>query len=321
LAEPQTPSATSLSELPLGRLRFVRLIILATAAVWVTLIAVDLGDNLAGLAILALLVPLPCYLAFGLLWRDDHRSRLLAGLSLSRVIGFLHAPLFFLMALDDLFGAGSVRYAIDVLLFALFGLQLSLIWLTWSMLMRLRQVPQGDVRPGGERFLKVLGVSILALYGLSYLMTPLANHSHALPRRESAAIGELRTLSSAQAAYSNSNEGFFGSLECLKRPADCIPDSTKAGPVFLHEAFPETSRGYSFTFRIGRTLTPAEIQKTRIAPGSFSTWAFYAVPETPGRSGVRSFCIDQSGVLFQTTDGSLPDTSQPVCPSSMTILR
>lgn len=76
-----------------------------------------------------------------------------------------------------------------------------------------------------------------------------------------------------------------------------------------------------FTFRPGRTFQAEGMQKTKIAPGSYSNWAYYAVPESPGRSGFRSFCIDESSVLRQTTDGSLPDTSRPVCPLTMTILR
>ena len=52
---------------------------------------------------------------------------------------------------------------------------------------------------------------------------------------ESAAIGDCRTVISAQHAYASANGGFFDSLECLAFPTSCIPNYPVNAPQFLDE--------------------------------------------------------------------------------------
>jgi hypothetical protein len=319
MTEPQGPVNANQAEAPPGSLRLLRFIILVTAAAVIAPIA-DVGDALVTL-FLVLIAPLPFYLAFGLLWRDDQRPRLLAGLALARAIGLTHAPFFIFMAYEDLFVSWPTHPVLVALLAILFALQVILIWLSWSLFARLRRLPQGETKPGRERFFKVLGQSILAVYVIAFVLSPLGFGDHALSRGESAVISDLRYFSSTQVAYASANGGFFGTPECLATPSRCIPDYPATAPVFLYaDSVRARSHGYVFTLRTGRIPTAEDLQNAKAAPGSFSNWAYYAVPEAPGRSGFRSFCIDQDGVLRHTTDGSIPDTSQSVCPASMTVI-
>src|SRR5947209_10267495 len=48
---------------------------------------------------------------------------------------------------------------------------------------------------------------------------------------ESAAIGDIRTVSSAEAAYQSAASGLYGTLGCLSAPGPCI--TGYVGPTFL----------------------------------------------------------------------------------------
>src|SRR5687768_18592341 len=66
---------------------------------------------------------------------------------------------------------------------------------------------------------------------------------------ESAAIGDIRSVISAEAAYASATSGFYGELTCLSLPGPCI--SNYAGPSFLDSAIGVSSlmhkSGYSRT--------------------------------------------------------------------------
>src|SRR6266545_1209512 len=52
---------------------------------------------------------------------------------------------------------------------------------------------------------------------------------------ESATIGDIRTVVSAEAAFQSSNSGFYGVLTCLNIPSNgsCISGYNAAAPTFL----------------------------------------------------------------------------------------
>jgi type IV pilus assembly protein PilA len=110
---------------------------------------------------------------------------------------------------------------------------------------------------------------------------------------ESATIGDLRSIVSAQAAYQASNRGFYESKPgCLATPASCIPGYT--GPPFLDLAtFAEQKSGYRRQMRTGST--PGEA--TDASPTSTNSFAVEALPVTPNTTGVRGFCVDHTGVV------------------------
>src|SRR5262245_12033582 len=68
---------------------------------------------------------------------------------------------------------------------------------------------------------------------------------------ESSAIGDIRTVISAEAAYQSANGGYYDTLECMGTPSTCIP--SYSGPTFLDAqlASGADKSGYKRTFHPG----------------------------------------------------------------------
>jgi hypothetical protein len=126
---------------------------------------------------------------------------------------------------------------------------------------------------------------------------------------EANAIGNLRTMISAQVAYSSANRGFFDSPDCLIKPSSCIPGYPADGMAFLLSLIGPVHAGYTFTFHPG---APAP-RSPDTSPSSMRTFAFVAVPLQFGETGRRSFCADDTGRICVTEDGSAPPVSHGRC--------
>ena len=118
---------------------------------------------------------------------------------------------------------------------------------------------------------------------------------------ESAAIGDVRAVLAAEAAYQRANGGLFeGRLECLVRTADgCAAGAGRLLDAAL--AQPGPRHGY-----VGRLeAAPA----ASAAPGGSATsagaFAYVARPLTPGVTGVRSFCGDSTGLVCHSPAGDI----------------
>ena len=130
---------------------------------------------------------------------------------------------------------------------------------------------------------------------------------------ESATIGDIRTVISAQAAFQSANGGWYGgSLSCLNNPqggAACIPNYPAGAPTFIDTAVAggQPKSGYSRTFRAGATPVPIATNVT--GTNSVSSYAYLASPVSNGQTGVRGFGGDASGVLCFNSTGVAPATT------------
>jgi len=120
---------------------------------------------------------------------------------------------------------------------------------------------------------------------------------------ESATIGDIRTVISAQAAYQSANAGWYDSeLTCLATAGpSCIPNYPTNAPTFLDSniAALQAKSGYNRSFEGGPPPTPT----TDLASGSqVSSYAYVATPVNQGQTGVRGFGGDSSGVLCFVPD-------------------
>ena len=117
---------------------------------------------------------------------------------------------------------------------------------------------------------------------------------------EASAIGNVRTVISAQAAYQTVNQGFYdGRWECLSGPQTCIPDYT--GPTFIDAALFAGSRsGYVHELQGGARSAAAR----GISPSSTDAFAVIAYPVAAGKTGVRAFCGDATGRVCAVSNGS-----------------
>jgi type II secretory pathway pseudopilin PulG len=118
---------------------------------------------------------------------------------------------------------------------------------------------------------------------------------------ESAAIGAMRSIVSAQASYSSFNNGFAGSLEAL---AMKCPGMTQP---FISEALNRngvTRSGYIFNVTPGSGSVAGKLDCNGTATHS----VFYAsaVPEVLYDSGSRAFAANTTAAIWQNTAGTAP---------------
>jgi hypothetical protein len=109
--------------------------------------------------------------------------------------------------------------------------------------------------------------------------------------REAIAVGNLRRISDLQNSYSAAHpeKGFTCQLPLLKSTAPS-PDAYDPERFLVADSY----SGYRFK------LDGCDPN----AGGMVSHYRVTAVPVEPGKSGVRAFCMDQSGVLWYDNDGS-----------------
>jgi type IV pilus assembly protein PilA len=132
---------------------------------------------------------------------------------------------------------------------------------------------------------------------------------------ESGAIGDSRTVSSAEVAYSSSNGGAFGTLACLATPTACnfAPGTTSF--VDSQIASLQTKQGYN------RAFFPGAASVGVPDPG-ISTFVYAATPTVTAQTGNRGFAIDHSGLICFTVLGGLPaTTSGPALDQACTPLK
>jgi len=125
---------------------------------------------------------------------------------------------------------------------------------------------------------------------------------------ESATIGDIRTVISAQAAFQSANGGWYtGAITCLSAPATdkaaCIPNYPTGSPTFLDSAVTSlmAKSGYNRSFEPGNTVA---INSAVSGTASVANYAYGAIPVTAGQTGVRGFAGDASGVLCFNPDGA-----------------
>ena len=132
---------------------------------------------------------------------------------------------------------------------------------------------------------------------------------------EAAAIGDVRTVISAQAAYQASHPAnlYAGRAECLTEPVRCIPGYD--GPSFVDAALFQPARSGYRRELVGNG-----------AEAGVGAFAFIALPFQEGRTGIRSFCGDATGIVCATTAGAKQSLLEPTdggvkCSSACTPLH
>jgi hypothetical protein len=128
---------------------------------------------------------------------------------------------------------------------------------------------------------------------------------------DAATVANIRTLISAEIAYS-SNNGGFGSLECLSNPKSCVPDDP--GQPYLTKGLLSGERsGYTYEFVPG----PETSLPGRAAGSNLKSFAVVATPANEA-AGSRIFCGDSTGSVCilpddaEATGGACPASCEPM---------
>jgi len=136
----------------------------------------------------------------------------------------------------------------------------------------------GAAGGAGSMLMVVVIIGIIAAIAIPSLLRARVSAN------ESAAIGDIRTVLSAQAVYHDASGGAYGSMECLVAPASCI-SGYNGGPMLDALTAKPVKSGYE--------------RRLSLDPESQS-FTFVAVPVVPNRTGIRSFCGDATGLICWT---------------------
>jgi hypothetical protein len=125
-----------------------------------------------------------------------------------------------------------------------------------------------------------------------------------------AALGDVRTVMSAEAAYTTVNGGCYDSLACLGDPQGCISSYPACAPTFVDSAIASgrVKQGYLRTFTPGASACGGGLSKS-----STRTFAYVVAPSVPGKTGTCSFCGDSTGVICYRADGRPPSAAGGLC--------
>jgi type IV pilus assembly protein PilA len=115
---------------------------------------------------------------------------------------------------------------------------------------------------------------------------------------EASAIGDTRTVISAEAAYHSASSGYYGTLTCLATPSGCLPSYN--GPSFLDSVIGAPGVVQKQGYQRSWTQTP----DTGGPTGSVESYCYQSMPIQPGKTGVRGFGGDSSGSVVESNAGA-----------------
>ena len=156
----------------------------------------------------------------------------------------------------------------------------------------------------------VSGLICVALLGASL---ELLRHVGRPSTSEPQAIGDSRTVISAQQTYASVNGGHFeGRFECLSEPQLCMPEYPEQAPHFLGTDFTRlgTKSGYVRSFHPGPA--PREASPEVVSGSSVVAFAYLSVPSSE-LTGKRAFCADSTGMICFTPADREPSVVDGLC--------
>jgi hypothetical protein len=127
---------------------------------------------------------------------------------------------------------------------------------------------------------------------------------------------DAQAVLSAQQQYAGANGGFFDSdTACLVSPARCIPGYPQDGESFLKAELAGSGPrgGYVSKLYTAGDLAPEVAAAAGVSPTSVAEVAYVALPEKPGKTGVRALCGDIDMMCY-ADDGHLPPIVGGRCP-------
>jgi hypothetical protein len=143
---------------------------------------------------------------------------------------------------------------------------------------------------GRKLWVKLL-IVFIALFAILMVLSPSFHDKYfGVAKNESAAVGSLRKLNTLESQYAaaHPNKGFACELPLLR-----LSEKTD-GYDPIAALLAGGWSGYRF----------AIVGCAPDANGIVTHYGVTAVPTSPGRTGIRAFCTDQSGQLFYDNEAS-----------------
>jgi prepilin-type N-terminal cleavage/methylation domain-containing protein len=123
---------------------------------------------------------------------------------------------------------------------------------------------------------------------------------------ESATIGDVRTLVSAEAAYHRSSGGNYGTLVCLLAPTQpgCASFGSTRAPTFIDSQIAALTGKSGYT----RSFDQSAVRPGGPA-GALTCYVYEALPMGIGTTGVRGFATDCDGTICVSSTGVTQPTA------------
>jgi type IV pilus assembly protein PilA len=131
---------------------------------------------------------------------------------------------------------------------------------------------------------------------------------------ESAAVGTLRTWTTAAVTYESTYQNGFPATQATfgGTPTTASCQTANLLDNTLAVAPPAQKSGYSFVYTMGNALANANTASGCTAAGG-ATFAIGATPLVVNQTGNRSFCTDESGAIHVDPTGGAAPTTDTAC--------
>ncbi len=116
---------------------------------------------------------------------------------------------------------------------------------------------------------------------------------------ETAAVGDVRAVISAEHTYAASNSANYGNISCLGTPTACGFGAGTLPFIDSGIANQGAKAGYA------RSFAPGPAGAGAPDPGIL-TFVYAATPVTVGQTGTRGFAGDNSGMICMDPNGAVP---------------
>lgn len=141
---------------------------------------------------------------------------------------------------------------------------------------------------------------------------------------EPQAIGDTRSVISAEQTYASANCGYYADVQYLSHPNIQIPNYPSQAPEFVGQDVGRPSvyvkSGYARNFIPGTAASNLDSSKCD-ATNSLISYCYTATPGQVGLSGVRAFSGSAAGGIFLDTTGTEITTCPPTVGGNVSFLE
>ena len=141
---------------------------------------------------------------------------------------------------------------------------------------------------------------------------------------EAQAIGDTRTVISAEQTFASANCGYYADVQYLVKGMIMIPGYPSQAPEFLGQDIGRPSgyvkSGYTRNFIMGAVASKVDSNKCD-KTNALISYCYASTPAQKGLSGVRAFSGSAAGGIFLDTTGAIITNCPPTIGGNVSFLE